>query len=126
MNAVCARPLEGRSLEGAFGTAGTRAGRPAPRIVVGLPVCVTEDAARARQLAAEKLALYGGLPSYRAMLDLEGVDGPEEIAVIGDEELVRDSLGELAAGGATDLRATELCPTDEDAERTRALLRELR
>ena len=30
MNAVCARPLEGRSLEGAFGTAGTRAGRPAP------------------------------------------------------------------------------------------------
>ncbi|MCZ7537564.1 MAG: LLM class F420-dependent oxidoreductase [Acidimicrobiia bacterium] len=102
------------------------AGRPAPRIVVGLPVCVTDDPARARQLAAGKLALYGGLPSYRAMLDIEGVDGPEEIAVIGDEEQVRDSLRELAAAGATDLRATELCPTDEDAERTRALLREPR
>ena len=87
---------------------------------------VTDEPARARQLAAEKLALYGGLPSYRAMLDLEGVDGPEEIAVIGDEEQVRDSLRELASAGATDLRATELCPTDDEAARTRALLRELR
>lgn len=99
--------------------------RPAPRIVVGLPVCVTDDPKRARTLAAAKLALYGGLPSYRAMLDREGVAGPEEIAVIGDEAEVRESLQELAASGATDLRATELCPTSDDAERTRALLREL-
>lgn len=99
--------------------------RPAPRVVVGLPVCVTDDPKRARALAAEKLAIYGGLPSYRAMLDREGVDAPEQIALIGDEAQVRDSLQELAASGATDLRATELCPTSDDAARTRALLREL-
>lgn len=105
--------------------AAERASRPAPRIVVGLPVCVTDDPARARKLAEEKLALYGGLPSYRAMLDHEDVGGPAEIAVIGDESQVRGALQGLAAAGATDLRATELCPTREDAARTRALLRGL-
>ncbi len=101
------------------------AGRPAPRIVVGLPVCVTDEPARARRQAAEKLALYGGLPSYRAMLDREGAKGPEDIAVIGNEGKVRGSLEELSASGATDLRATELCSTEEEAQRTRALLRGL-
>lgn len=101
------------------------AGRPEPRIVVGLPICVTDDPGRAREHAATKLAMYGGLPSYRAMLDLEGVNGPEEIVIIGKEEQVRESLGMLARAGATDLRATALCTNEDEADRTRALLREL-
>jgi len=85
---------------------------------------VTDDPAKARDQAAEKLALYGGLPSYRAMLDFEGAKGPEDIVVLGNEEYVRESLEALAASGATDLRATALCPTEDDARRTRALLQE--
>jgi alkanesulfonate monooxygenase SsuD/methylene tetrahydromethanopterin reductase-like flavin-dependent oxidoreductase (luciferase family) len=53
-------------------TAAEEAGRPAPRIAVGLPVCVTDDPAAARACAAEEFAIYGMLPSYRAMLDKEG------------------------------------------------------
>lgn len=102
-----------------------RAGRPAPRVVVGLPVCVTDDAERARRYAAEKLGRYGGLPSYRAMLDREGAKGPEDICLIGDERRVRDGIAALADAGATELRATELEPSLEDRRRTRALLKSL-
>ena len=56
--------------------AAAEAGRPEPRIGVGLPVCVTDDADAARDKAAELFAIYGHLPSYRAMLDREGAAGP--------------------------------------------------
>jgi len=56
-----------------IGAAASGAGRPAPRVVVGLPVCVTSDVAAARERAARNFQMYGQLPSYRAMLDREGV-----------------------------------------------------
>ena len=99
------------------------AGREPPRIVAGLPFCVTDDPERARTHAAEKLAMYGSLPSYRAMLDREGAAGPADICVIGDEKQGGEALDDLEDMGITDLRATELEPTPEDRERTRALLR---
>jgi F420-dependent oxidoreductase-like protein len=99
------------------------AGRPPPRIVAGLPFCVTDDPDRARAHAAEKLAIYGFMPSYRAVLDREGAKGPADICVIGDEKQVGEALDDLADMGVTDLRATELDPTPEDRERTRALLK---
>jgi len=43
--------------------AASKAGRTAPRIVAGLPVCVTDDAAAARATAAKTFAVYGQLPS---------------------------------------------------------------
>ena len=39
------------------------------------------DAALAR--ASQTFAIYGQLPSYRAMLDLEGAAGPADIAIVG-------------------------------------------
>src|SRR6185437_3444672 len=45
------------------------AGRPAPRVVCVLPVCVTDDVAASRAAADKIFAIYGQLPSYRAMLD---------------------------------------------------------
>jgi F420-dependent oxidoreductase-like protein len=103
--------------------AAQRAERPAPRIVAGLPLCVTDEPERARAFAAEKLSVYAAMPSYRAMLDREGAEGPADICLIGDEARVGDGLDRLAAIGVTDLRATELDPTPEDRDRTRALLR---
>jgi F420-dependent oxidoreductase-like protein len=99
--------------------------RPPPRIVVGLPVCVTDDVARAKRHAVETLAIYGTLPAYRATLDREGVDGPADLLIAGDETAVRERVAALADAGATDLRAAELCPHDDDRARTRALLRSL-
>jgi 5,10-methylenetetrahydromethanopterin reductase len=105
--------------------AADRAGRPAPRIVASLPVCVTDDAEGTRQRAAAVFAGYGLLPSYRAMLDREGALGPEDAAVIGDEGAVTDHLEAIAAGGATDFAAVEFVRGDEERDRTRALLKSL-
>jgi F420-dependent oxidoreductase-like protein len=103
--------------------AAERSSRPPPRVVAGLPICVTDDAARAHAFAAEKLARYATLPSYRAMLDLDGAGGPADICLIGDEATVAAGLDALAQAGVTDLRAAELAPSPEDGARTRALLR---
>ena len=102
-----------------------RAERDKPRIVVGVPVCVTDDVAGTRERAAKALVNYGFLPSYRAMLDREGLEGPADFAVIGDEATVRAGLEEYGAVGVHDLLAAELGATDDERERTRNVLREL-
>jgi 5,10-methylenetetrahydromethanopterin reductase len=104
--------------------AAARAERPAPRIGVGLPVCVTDDVTAARERAASVFEMYGTLPSYRAMLDREGAAGPADVALVGDEDHVTALVDELQALGATDLVANSF-GSDEERERTRALLRRL-
>jgi alkanesulfonate monooxygenase SsuD/methylene tetrahydromethanopterin reductase-like flavin-dependent oxidoreductase (luciferase family) len=89
-----------------------------------LPVCVTSDPEAAKKLAAEMFTVYGQLPSYRAMLDREGAAGPEDVAIIGDEDEVGTRIRALADIGVSDFVAAEY-GRDEDAERTRALLRSL-
>lgn len=82
--------------------AAARAGRPAPRIVVGLPVAVTPDVTEARAAAARVFQTYGFLPSYRAMLDREGAEGPADLAMIGDADAVGEQMDRLAEIGVTD------------------------
>lgn len=101
------------------------AGQRPPRIVAGLPVCVTSEPDAARALVADQLALYGGLPSYRAMLDLDGAAGPADVAIIGDEAQVVAQLQRLADGGVTEFSAVIAAPDDADRERTWQLLRSL-
>ena len=108
----------------AITAAAEAAGRPAPRIAAGLPICVTDDEAAARERAAKVFAIYGQLPSYRAMLDREGVAGPAELAIVGDEAHVTERLEEVAAAGCTELAAVGFA-TGEEAARTRALLQSL-
>jgi F420-dependent oxidoreductase-like protein len=98
------------------------AGRIAPRVVCGLPICVTDDVEGARARAAELYAVYGLLPSYRAMLDREGASGPEDLALIGDEASVARRLRALEAAGATDFSASEFGETAQERVRTRTLL----
>jgi F420-dependent oxidoreductase-like protein len=92
-------------------------------VVAGFPVCVTDDVSAVRALAAEKLAVYGVLPSYRAMLDREGLEGPADIAVIGDEDAVGDRLDAIRSSGVDELSAFVLVRNDEERDRTRAFLR---
>ena len=100
-------------------------GRPAPRVIAALPVCVTADTAGASARAAETFAAYGGLPSYRAMLDREGVAGPADIAIIGSAAEVQDRVGALAGIGVTDFAAVEFGATPDEVANTRAALKGL-
>ncbi|MGZ6928880.1 MAG: LLM class F420-dependent oxidoreductase [Acidimicrobiia bacterium] len=101
------------------------AGRPAPRVAVGLPVCVTDDVDGTRARAAQVFSVYGFLPSYRAMLDREGAEGPADVAIVGDEAAVAAGIRRVAEAGATDFSAAEFAVTPDERSRTRALLRSL-
>jgi 5,10-methylenetetrahydromethanopterin reductase len=100
------------------------AGRPSPRVVCILPICVTDDPDGARARAAKVFAIYGELPSYRAMLDREGAAGPADVALVGDEDVVAAQLTALADAGVTDFVAGEYARGD-DAARTRQFLTSL-
>lgn len=104
------------------------AGRPAPRIVAGIPVCVTEDPDGARDKASQVFAMYNTLPSYRTMMDLEGVEGPSGIAVVGDQKTVEAGIQRFIDAGITDFNASPF-PHGADSkasiERTRGVLSEL-
>ena len=108
--------------------AASDADRPAPRVCVGLPISVTDDPVGARLQAAEHFGRYGLLPSYRRMLDIEGVESPADIAVVGSEDEVTEQLAVVAEAGATELLAS-VFPHGDDEEasvaRTRALLKSL-
>ncbi|HEY2268247.1 MAG TPA: LLM class F420-dependent oxidoreductase [Streptosporangiaceae bacterium] len=106
----------------AISAAASAAGRPSPRVVCSLPVCVTSDPAAARASVAEELAIYGQLPSYRAMLDREGAAGPGDVAIVGDEDAVAAQILALADAGVTDFVAAEVA-RGQDRERTRSLLK---
>jgi alkanesulfonate monooxygenase SsuD/methylene tetrahydromethanopterin reductase-like flavin-dependent oxidoreductase (luciferase family) len=103
------------------------AGRPegAVRVAASLPVSVTDDVDRVRKQAAEQFAMYGTLPSYRAMLDREGYAGPEDAAIIGDEDTVKARLAELASAGVDEYVAAVFDASPEGRDRTRAVLRQL-
>lgn len=99
--------------------------RPNQRVIAALPVCVTEDVAGAVGRAAAIFQMYGYLPSYRAMLDREGVKGPEEIAIVGSEAEVGDRIRALGDIGVTDFAASEFGGNPDEVARTRALLASL-
>jgi 5,10-methylenetetrahydromethanopterin reductase len=104
--------------------AAEQAGRPAPRVVCILPVCVTDDPDGARARAAKVFEIYGQLPSYRAMLDREGAQGPADVAIVGTEDQVAGQIEALADCGVTDFVAGEYA-SGTDRLRTRNLLKSL-
>jgi F420-dependent oxidoreductase-like protein len=91
------------------------AGRPEPRIVAGLPIVLTEDVDAVRGAIGKMLAMYGQLPSYRAMLDKEGAAGPAEIALVGDAKALDAQIQRLKDIGVTDFDAA-IIPAEEGAE----------
>ncbi|HQV58477.1 MAG TPA: TIGR03564 family F420-dependent LLM class oxidoreductase [Ilumatobacteraceae bacterium] len=99
------------------------ADRPNPAIVCSLPVWVTDDPAPARQFLDAILADYASLPSYRAMMDIEGVHGLGDLSIVGNEQFVVDSLGAIAASGATDFTAVPMGGNPDEEARTMAVLR---
>lgn len=102
--------------------AAAEAGRGAPRVVGGFPVLLTNRPEEARAALAEPLAIYGQLPSYRDMLDREGLKHPQDLAIVGDEAVLRDGLARARDSGVTDFNAA-IMPVEEGVfDRTFAFL----
>ncbi len=109
----------------ALDKAAADAGRPAPRILASVPVCVTSKPDDVKAIVASALAGYNELPSYRGVMDAEGAGGPADVSLIGSADEVRAGLAAFADAGATDFAAVELITDRADAAPTRALLQEV-
>lgn len=103
-----------------------RAGRSAPRVIVGVPVAVCDDVSQGRTAASELLGRYDTLANYQRLFEREGVGGSADIAVVGDEGTVEGRLRAFASAGATELWCVPL-PVGDDPDasfgRTRGLLK---
>ncbi len=98
------------------------AGRPDPRIVSALPVCVTDDEPGVRALAAKSFAVYGHLPSYRAMLDREGAAGPADVALVGSAAHVKAGVEQLFESGVTEFVAVPFANREDTLDVVASLL----
>jgi len=86
--------------------AAERAGRPAPRVVAGLPIAVHDDVDEARQRAAKIFAVYSQIPTYQRILERGDGKEPADVCIVGDEQTVTRKLESHRDAGVTDLAAT--------------------
>lgn len=99
-------------------TAAAQAGRPAPRIVAGLPVAVHPEADEARNAVALTSDSYAKMANYQRIIEVGGGLSAADLAIVGDEEAVRVGLERLLDAGATDIWAQPVAVgSDRDARR---------
>lgn len=105
----------------ALRAAADAAGRPAPRVIAGLPVCVTTDAAAARDAVRPRIENAAKMPSYRRQLTTEGLDDLADLALVGTVDEVVERIGRLGEIGVTELMA-DVFGTPEERAATVAVL----
>lgn len=111
----------------ALRAAADAAGRPAPRIMALIRICVTDDHAGAFALAQATATRYRQVPSYRKVQDIEGMADPAELHLIGSWDRVLEGLHAYAEAGVTDYRLEVAAHNPEARAATRdALARYLR
>lgn len=96
------------------------AGRPAPQVVAGLPICLTDDPDTVRERAAHShLAVYDQFSAYQRVVAWEGARSAVDVAIIGDEKEITRRIRQLADAGATELLANPWgFTTTEEHDRT--------
>ncbi|WP_405182711.1 LLM class flavin-dependent oxidoreductase [Nocardia sp. NBC_01377] len=92
------------------------------RVVVALPLSVTDDPDGVRELIQARLGGNDQHPSYRRVLDREGVRGVAELSVVGSAAQVRDRIAGFAELGVTDFAAHVVGADQADIQRTREVL----
>ena len=103
--------------------AAERAGRPAPRIIAGAPVCVTSrPAGTVRDELAPKVAGYEQRPVYRAILELNGTPRAADVLLVGTESDVRAQLDAYAEAGVSDFLGAVQADRADESARTYELL----
>lgn len=97
--------------------AADNAGRPAPRIVAGIPVCLCApsqvDAARER--ANRILGEAEVSPNYQRLLDYGDADDVGDLCAAGDEEAILTRFRRFADAGVTDL-SVRLLPVGDNRD----------
>jgi F420-dependent oxidoreductase-like protein len=90
------------------------AGRPAPRVVAGIPVCLCRpsEADAARERANRILGEAEILPNYQRLLDLGDARDVGDLCAAGDEEAIAAWFRRFADAGVTDL-SVRLLPIGE-------------
>jgi F420-dependent oxidoreductase-like protein len=85
--------------------AAQNAGRPAPRVVAGLPVtlCLPSQAEEARARANRLLAEPEFSPNYQRLLSHGDIRDAGDLLAVGDEAALADRFRRFADAGATDL-----------------------
>ncbi|EFC83992.1 LLM class F420-dependent oxidoreductase [Parafrankia sp. EUN1f] len=93
------------------------AGRPAPRIVAGIPVCLCapgeED--KARERANRILGEAEVSPNYQRLLDQGDATSVGDIAAVGDEAAILAAFRRFADAGCTDL-SVRLLPIGDNRD----------
>lgn len=84
----------------------TKASQTKPRIVALIPAIVTSDIESTRTTAIQQLAFYEQYPSYRRVIELEGLSRAGELALIGNEETVAAGIQRYYDAGATEVVLT--------------------
>lgn len=109
------------------------AGRPAPRIVAGVPVCLcgADEVDRAVERTNRILSEAEVSPNYQKLLDLGDAESVGDLLAAGDEAMVERRLRAYADAGVTDL-SVRVVPIGDGREeliasskRTRELLASL-
>src|SRR5690606_3062969 len=102
--------------------AAAAAGRPPPRIMPLVAVCVTDDVPAARAHAEVTGETYARLPAHRAVLHRAGVRRPAGLLVAGSIDDVVEGLRRYVDAGVTDLRVGVSAPTPAVDAATREAL----
>ncbi|MGW6421592.1 LLM class F420-dependent oxidoreductase [Nocardia sp. NPDC055053] len=109
------------------------AGRPAPRVVAGLPVCLCAPGQvdEARERANRILGEAEVSPNYQRLLEQGDARTIGDLCLAGDEDAIAAGLRRYAEAGATDI-SVRLLPIGDDRDalvaskrRTRAMIAEL-
>jgi F420-dependent oxidoreductase-like protein len=114
-------PTIGELIRPALERAAAGAGRPAPAVVASVCVCVTTDPEGARRWVNETFGRAGDLPSYRAVLDREGLAGPGDTVVAGDETTIEAQLRQFVDAGATEILVIPVGTAQEKARTIQVL-----
>jgi F420-dependent oxidoreductase-like protein len=107
--------------------AAERAGRSAPRIVAGIPVCICGESeveaatARATRILSEAEVS----PNYQRLLDLGDADDVGDILAAGSESNVEKRLQSFADAGVTDV-SVRVVPIGDDRDQLLASMKRTR
>jgi len=93
-------------------------GKPEPRVVAGMHIVLTSNAAAANEHVARMLESYRLMPSYKAMIEREGSAEPGDFSIVGDEKVLDAGIERLRSIGVTDFDANILAFEEGSRERT--------
>ena len=103
------------------------AGRAAPRVVAGIPICLCSagEVGSARARADRVLSEASVSPNYQRLLDHGNAEGVADILAAGDEAAIRARLAGFESAGVTDV-SVRVLPIGADREELLASSRRTR